>query len=229
MSSRIDAWDQKKHREFSPVSCGYPAGFEEKYDVGDDLGRGGFGVVRVVSKKKNGKQYAAKSIKKVLEVPNLSIDRQAAHLANIKREISVLYRLRGTLNVVHFKEALEDSEYVHIIMEMCRGGELSHSLAQRHYSEKTVRGAAKHRCLSCTHAWIVELNRTCRGLQVSSYMRAVLRTLAQCHSHRILHRDVKPGNFMLLNTSERSPLKAIGAARPYMCMHDFLVIVSYNF
>lgn len=27
--------------------------------------------------------------------------------------------------------------------------------------------------------------------QVASFMRAVLRTLAQCHSHRILHRDIK--------------------------------------
>ena len=43
-------------------------------------------------------------------------------------------------------------------------------------------------------------------------MRAVLRTLAQCHSHRILHRDIKPSNFMLLNNSDRSPLKAIGRA-----------------
>ncbi|BDA49651.1 probable calcium-dependent protein kinase 17 at N-terminal half [Coccomyxa sp. Obi] len=181
MSSRVDAWEVRKHREYTPVSCGYSSGFEEKYEVGDVLGRGGFGVVRVVSKKKNGKQYAAKSIKKVLEVPNLSIERQAAHLANIKREISVLYRLRGTLNIVHFKEALEDDEYVHIVMELCRGGELSHSLAERHYSERTV----------------------------CSYMRAVLRTLAQCHSHRILHRDIKPGNFMLLDTDQRSPLKAI--------------------
>lgn len=41
-------------------------------------------------------------------------------------------------------------------------------------------------------------------------MRAVLRTLAQCHAHRILHRDVKPGNFMLLTEAEDSPLKAIG-------------------
>ena len=47
-------------------------------------------------------------------------------------------------------------------------------------------------------------------LQVASYMRAVLRTLAQCHSHRILHRDIKPSNFMLLNNSDRAPLKAIG-------------------
>ena len=42
-------------------------------------------------------------------------------------------------------------------------------------------------------------------------MRAVLRTVAQCHSHRILHRDVKPGNFMLLHPGPRAPLKGIGA------------------
>ncbi len=49
---------------------------------------------------------------------------------------------------------------------------------------------------------------------MSSYLRAVLRTLAQCHSHRILHRDIKPGNFMLLGPEDRSPLKAIGAHMP---------------
>jgi calcium-dependent protein kinase len=43
-------------------------------------------------------------------------------------------------------------------------------------------------------------------------MRAVLRTVAQCHSHHILHRDVKPGNFMLLNSGPRAPLKGIGEA-----------------
>ncbi|CAL5220717.1 g2773 [Coccomyxa viridis] len=181
MSSRIDAWEVNKHTEYKPVKCGYADGFLEKYELGEELGRGGFGVVRVVTHRQNGKQYAAKSIKKLLQVPNLPIQRQAAHLANVKREVSVLYRLRGTLNVVNFIEALEDDEDVHIIMELCTGGELAHSLAKRHYSERTV----------------------------ASYMRAVLRTLAQCHSHRILHRDIKPSNFMLLNNSDRSPLKAI--------------------
>jgi len=46
-------------------------------------------------------------------------------------------------------------------------------------------------------------------MTVASFMRAVLRTLAQCHSHRILHRDVKPGNFMLLSEAPDAPLKAI--------------------
>ena len=41
-------------------------------------------------------------------------------------------------------------------------------------------------------------------------MRAVLRTIAQCHAQKILHRDVKPGNFMLLEDQPLSPVKAIG-------------------
>lgn len=142
MSSRIDAWDVGKHREYKPVSCGYRSGFHDSFDIGEELGRGGFGVVRVVTHKETGKRYAAKSIKKVLEVPNLSIERQAAHLANIKREVAVLNRLRGTLNVVYFYQAWEDDDHVHIMMELCEGGELSHSLAKRHYSEKTV-------CIPC--------------------------------------------------------------------------------
>ena len=137
-SSRIDAADIARLKEYKPISCGFPGGFDHKYDIGGELGKGGFGIVRAVTKRQNGKQYAAKSIKKGLDIPNLSIARQAAHLANIKREVSVLHRLRGTLNVVHFYEALEDDEYVHIIMELCKGGELSHSLATRHYTEKTV-------------------------------------------------------------------------------------------
>ena len=139
MTSRLDAWDVGKSKDYRPVKCGYGEGFLEKYDLGEELGRGGFGIVRVVTHKQTQKQYAAKSIKKLLQVPNLPIQRQAAHLTNVKREVSVLYRLRGTLNVVNFIEALEDDEDVHIIMELCTGGPLAHSLARRHYSERTVR------------------------------------------------------------------------------------------
>jgi calcium-dependent protein kinase len=32
----------------------------------------------------------------------------------------------------------EDETCVHIIQELCTGGELAHSVGQRHYSERTV-------------------------------------------------------------------------------------------
>ena len=53
-------------------------------------------------------------------------------------QISVLRRLRGTLNVAQFKEALEDDDSIHIVMEYCKGGELWNCIGRLHYSERTV-------------------------------------------------------------------------------------------
>ncbi|MEW5299908.1 MAG: hypothetical protein WDW36_002878 [Sanguina aurantia] len=130
---------------------------------------------------RTGKEYACKSIKKRLVMEHHSPAKQQQHLVNIQREVDILRRLRGTLNVVTLEEAFEDADFVYIIMELCRGGELLHRIGAKHYSERTV----------------------------ASFMRAVLRTLAQCHHHNILHRDIKPGNFMLMADTEKSPLKAI--------------------
>ena len=103
--------------------------------------------------------------------------------------MDVLRRLRGGLNVASLEDVFEDDEAVHLVLELCAGGELWHAIGERHYSERTA----------------------------ASYMRAVLRTLAQCHAAGILHRDVKPGNFMLLSTDERAPIKAVdfGLAVPF--------------
>ena len=96
--------------------------------------------------------------------------------------MGVLQKLRGTLNVVALEGAWEDEAAIHIVMEYCRGGELLHSISSRpHYSEQTV----------------------------ASIMRAVLRTVAQCHAAGILHRDIKPGNFMFLDDRPDAPIKAI--------------------
>lgn len=121
--------------------------------------------MRVAVDKSTGKEYACKSIPKALNIPNVQVHKQQQHLDNIKREVAILRRLRGTLNVVYLEDVYEDATAVHIVMELCRGGELIHAIGSKHYSERTV----------------------------ASFMRAVLRTLAQCHHLRILHRDIKPG------------------------------------
>eukprot|EP00798_Chlamydomonas_sp_ICE-L_P012361 gene12361-15542_t len=178
---RVDIWDAEVAAKAATPMIGYPPGLEQKYSLGDSLGSGGFGSVRVAVQITTGNKFACKSIKKKLDIPSVSEDTLRQHIENIKREITVLHRLRGTLNVVHLEEVFEDEDYVHIVMELCSGGELAHAIGRRQYSEAT---AAK-------------------------YMQGVLRTLAQCHHHRILHRDVKPGNFTLLHDGPDAPLKAI--------------------
>lgn len=158
---RIDVWDLKKPDEkLPPIDCGYPKEFENHFTIEQIIGKGGFGKVTVVREKSTGNEYACKTIAKRLDIPNISAERQAQHLDNIDREVKILIRLRGTLSVVHFKGCWEDENNVHIVMEWCKGGELHHVIGQRAYTEETV----------------------------ANYMRSVLYTLAQCHSHKILHR-----------------------------------------
>ena len=51
----------------------------------------------------------------------------------------VLWRLRASLNVAQFKGVFEDDADVHVLMEWCKGGELTSHLGRGHYSERTVR------------------------------------------------------------------------------------------
>ncbi|KAL3139963.1 hypothetical protein ABBQ38_004250 [Trebouxia sp. C0009 RCD-2024] len=176
--------------EGSPCrDLGYQRGLRSRFDIGEKIGSGGNAVVCVVQDKLTRKVFACKSITKTLEGRGVSECKSAGHIASIKREIQVLKKLRGSLNVACLEEVYEDDASVHLVLDYCQGGELVHAIGSRHYSERTV----------------------------ASYMRAVLRTLTQCHSNHILHRDVKPGNFMLLRDHDRSPLKAIdfGLAVPF--------------
>lgn len=59
--------------------------------------------------------------------------------AGIKREVTVGRKLVSCLNVAKLEDVYEDAAYVHIITEWCKGGELDHSVGDRHYSERTVR------------------------------------------------------------------------------------------
>ncbi|KAJ9537523.1 hypothetical protein OSB04_030256 [Centaurea solstitialis] len=92
-----------------------------------------------------------------------------------------MHHLTGQPNIVDLKGAFEDKHSVHLVMELCAGGELfDRIIAKGYYTE---RGAA-------------------------SLLRTIVQIVHTCHSMGVIHRDLKPENFLLLNKDENAPLKA---------------------
>ena len=66
-------------------------------------------------------------------------------------QVSVLLRLHGALNVANLVAVYEDADCVHLVMELCRGGELLARARKAHYSERTVRFTLPTTTETCSH------------------------------------------------------------------------------
>ncbi|KAL4423096.1 hypothetical protein ABPG77_004779 [Micractinium sp. CCAP 211/92] len=170
---------RKREAQVAPT-LGYESGFSQAYQLERELGRGGNGVVCLATNVATGRKFAVKTIPKVLNDPTASERKRAEQIPYLRREVEVLLALRGTLNVANLEAVYEDEKDVHLVLELCSGGELVAATGKQ-YSERTA----------------------------ASFLRAVLRTVAQCHAKRIIHRDIKPENFLLLSDDLGAPLKAI--------------------
>ncbi|XP_016570286.2 calcium-dependent protein kinase 28 isoform X2 [Capsicum annuum] len=102
---------------------------------------------------------------------------------DVKREVKILKALAGHENVVQFYNSFEDENYVYIVMELCEGGELLDRILSKKDSRYTEKDAA-----------IV--------------VRQMLKVAAECHLHGLVHRDMKPENFLFKSSKADSPLKA---------------------
>ncbi|KAK9164460.1 hypothetical protein Syun_005362 [Stephania yunnanensis] len=102
---------------------------------------------------------------------------------DVKREVKILQALTGHENVVQFYNAFEDDTYVYIVMELCEGGELLDRILAKKDSRYSEKDAA-------------------------IIVRQMLKVAAECHLHGLVHRDMKPENFLFKSTKEDSPLKA---------------------
>ncbi|KAL6547069.1 hypothetical protein OROMI_022790 [Orobanche minor] len=144
------------------------------YDLGLELGGGQFGVIYLCWEKSTGRRYACKSMPKT----HPTIPQQVMRYL-ISNEVKILQHLKGQPNVIEFKGAYEDEKEVHVVMEVCSGGDLYERRGD--YSEKEAAGI----------------------------MRQILKAIQACHFMGVMHRDVKPENFLLVSEDKDSQLKAI--------------------
>lgn len=78
----------------------------------------------------------------------------------------------GHPNIISLEDTFEDRNYVHIVMELCNGGELFDRIVERgNYTEKSAR----------------------------DIITVILDIVRHCHSLGVMHRDIKPENFLLSN------------------------------
>ncbi|AQK57796.1 Calcium-dependent protein kinase 21 [Zea mays] len=184
------------------------AEFARRYVLGRELGRGEFGVTRRCRDAATGEALACKTIRRNRRPRGPAARRlgagpphhgpgappaaagqdpaAAAHAADVQREVAIMRRMssRGGGAVVRLREACcEDSAgAVHLVMELCEGGELFDRIVARgHYSERAA---------AAVFGTIVDVVRL-------------------CHSNGVIHRDLKPENFLFANKSEDSQLKVI--------------------
>ncbi|KAK1357663.1 Calcium-dependent protein kinase [Heracleum sosnowskyi] len=126
---------------------------------------------------------------------------------DVKREVRILKALSGHENVVQFYNAFEDDSYVYIAMELCEGGELLDRILAKKSSRYTEKDAAR-------------------------VVRQMLKVAAECHLHGLVHRDMKPENFLFKSPKEESALKATDFGlsdfiRPGKKFHDIVGSAYY--
>ena len=147
----------------------------DKYILGRELGRGEFGITYLCTDRETKEALACKCISK--RKLRTSID-----VEDVRREVAIMSNFPEHPNVVRLRATYEDSENVHLVMELCEGGELFDRIVARgHYTERAA----------------------------ASVARTVAEVVRMCHANGVMHRDLKPENFLFANKKEHSPLKAI--------------------
>ncbi|CAN1749221.1 Calcium-dependent protein kinase 30 [Linum perenne] len=147
----------------------------DKYKLGRELGRGEFGITYLCTDKETKEAFACKSISKRKLLTAVDIE-------DVRREVDIMSSLPDHPNIVKLKATYEDHDNVHLVMELCQGGELFDRIVARgHYSERAA----------------------------ASIARTIMEVVRVCHENGVMHRDLKPENFLFANKKEDSPLKAI--------------------
>ncbi|CAI5933391.1 unnamed protein product [Closterium sp. NIES-65] len=127
------------------------------------LGSGRFGAVRKCICKATGEAFACKTLQKKELIGEAGRD-------DVRREVRMLQQVAGHPGIVQLHAVFEDEKEVHLVTELCDGGEL--------FDDVVRRGRLPEK-------------------EAAQVFMQVASAVAFCHSRGIVHRDVKPENILL--------------------------------
>jgi casein kinase II subunit alpha len=128
----------------------------------------------------------------------IKVPKSVPKQSRLQRELQVLETLCGGPNIIEFQDVVQDPE--------------SHAP-----------------CLVFEHIEAIshkKLYPTLSDREVRSYLYQLVEALAYCHSHGIMHRDVKPRNVVMDRSEWRLRLIDFGLAEFYHPGYDYSLRVS---
>ncbi|OIW14079.1 hypothetical protein TanjilG_11424 [Lupinus angustifolius] len=132
-----------------------------RFEIGKLLGQGNFAKVYYATNIKTGEEVAIKVIdkEKILK---------GGLVAHIKREISIMHRVRHP-NIVQLFEVMATKSKIYFVMEYVRGGELFNKVSKGRLKEEVAR----------------------------KYFQQLISAVEFCHARGVYHRDIKPENLLV--------------------------------
>ncbi|KAL7124094.1 hypothetical protein ABFS83_14G025600 [Erythranthe nasuta] len=98
---------------------------EREYRVGEEIGRGKYGVVSTCHSSVTGQCFAVKSIDKRV-IQNDAVDSQC-----ISNEAKLMQLVSGHPNVLSIFDVYEDDDFLHFVLEFCGSGDLFERITAR--------------------------------------------------------------------------------------------------
>jgi len=152
------------------------------------LGTDQYGSVRRCTDRTTGQHYAVKSVRK---------SEPSVKPAGLRREISLLQAMKHD-SIIQLRDVYEDAEYVHLVTDLCTGGELFDKIVEK------VSSDSEDQATNCFEEG-----------EAARILFQILTSVSYMHKAGVVHRDIKPENILFETKDADSSVKIIdfGLAR----------------